>query len=225
MTMRTSDRGIAEIAAHEGIVLSPYRDSTGVWTWGIGHTASAGPPDPASLPKGVARPLSEIFQIFRRDLAKFEARVNATVKVPLQQHEFDALVSFDFNTGGIDRAQLVEHLNRGDRKTAAVAFMNWSKPPEIIPRRRKEQGLFRDGIYSSDGFVPVYLADSSGKVQWGGAQRIDVRPYIPAASTPPPPDIEPPVPSPVPGKGIPWAAIVTAILAAAGAAVAYFFGG
>ena len=46
-------------------------------------------------------PLSEIFGIFTADLATFEKRVNKAVKVPVAQHEFDALTSFDFNTGGI----------------------------------------------------------------------------------------------------------------------------
>ena len=49
--------------------------------------------------------------------------------MPVAQHEFDALTSFDFNTGGIDRATLVRHLSSGDRAKAATAFMNWSKPP------------------------------------------------------------------------------------------------
>ena len=35
----------------------PYLDVKGVWTFGIGHTAAAGAPDPATLPRGMpARP-------------------------------------------------------------------------------------------------------------------------------------------------------------------------
>lgn len=37
--MRTSNRGIVALIAHEGIVPGPYRDSKGIWTWGVGHTA------------------------------------------------------------------------------------------------------------------------------------------------------------------------------------------
>ena len=128
---------------------------------GIGHTASAGPPDPSRMPRGRRIPLSEIFRIFAADLASFEKRVNKAVKVPVAQHEFDALTSFDFNTGGIDRATLVRHLNSGDRAKAATAFMNWSKPPEIIDRRTKEMELFRSGHYSSSGKVNVYPADNN----------------------------------------------------------------
>lgn len=41
----------------------------------------------------------------------------------------------------------------------------------------------------------------------------------------PPPDIEPPQPTPESGKGIPWAAIAAAIVAGAGVAAAIIFGG
>ncbi|MEP2947392.1 MAG: hypothetical protein ABJN11_14115 [Lentilitoribacter sp.] len=47
--MKTSERGLAEIASHEGIVMSKYKDSVGVWTIGIGHTKNAGAPDPEKL--------------------------------------------------------------------------------------------------------------------------------------------------------------------------------
>jgi lysozyme len=171
--MKTSRQGIIEIAAHEGIVEMPYRDSKGIWTVGVGHTAKAGPPDPAKLPRGRRIPLDEIFRIFAADLKTFEARVNKAVKVPVAQHEFDALTSFDFNTGGIDRATLVNHLNRGDRAEAAASFMNWSKPPEIIDRRTKEMELFRSGRYSSGGKVSVYPADQQGRVAWRRGKIVD----------------------------------------------------
>ena len=157
--MRVSDKGIYALALHEGIVPAPYLDSVNVWTFGIGHTASAGAPNPAQMPRGnpenVDAVLPEVFSVFRRDLARFEDRVRAAVKVPLQQHEFDALVSFDFNTGGIHRAKITEHLNKGDRAAAARAFMGWLRPPEIRSRRESEMRLFRDGVYPS-GRVAVF---------------------------------------------------------------------
>jgi lysozyme len=171
--MKVSRQGIIEIASHEAIVDMPYRDSKGIWTIGIGHTASAGPPDPSQMPRGRRIPLSEIFRIFAADLATFEKRVHKAVKVPVAQHEFDALTSFDFNSGGIDRATLVRHLNSGDRAKAATAFMNWSKPPEIIDRRTKEMELFRSGHYSSSGKLNVYPADNNGHVLWRRGKTVD----------------------------------------------------
>ena len=100
------------------------------------------------------------------------ALVSKAIEVPLEQHEFDALVSFDFNTGGIFRAQLTRLVNEGQKEAAANAFMGWSKPRAVIPRRRKEMELFRTGQYS-DGSALVYSATESGSVVWSEGKRVN----------------------------------------------------
>ncbi len=203
--MQTSSEGVAEIAGHEGIVLSPYRDSVGVWTFGVGHTASAGLPDPAAMAKGVAQPLAPALDVFRRDLKHFEDRVKAAVKVPLEQHEFDALVSFDFNTGGILRARLTRLLNAGDREGAIAAFDGWHRPPEIIPRRDKEKRLFRDGVYANRGMATIFTADAEGRVAWSGGTRINalalLSPKVAVTDWVAQPDDPGPDPDPEPEEG------------------------
>lgn len=171
--MQTSLRGLAEIAGHEGIVLSPYLDSVGTWTYGVGHTRSAGPPNPRAMRRGERQPLEAALEVFRQDLKHHEDRVGRAVTVPLAQHEFDALVSFDFNTGGVFRAKLVKLLNDGDRAGAAEAFDGWHRPVEIIPRRNAEKRLFRDGVYLHGGFATIYVAEAGGRVDWGGGQRVN----------------------------------------------------
>lgn len=165
----TSPLGVAAIAAHEGLVPGPYLDSKGILTVYVGHTAAAGAPDPAEMPRGMPADLEDAidtgFEVFARDLAKFEARVRKAITVPIAQHEFDAAVSFDFNTGAIHSAEWVKALNRGDRSTAAEQIMNWRKPVEIIPRRQAEQRLFRDGVYPAKP-TPVWRVDSGGQVIW-----------------------------------------------------------
>jgi hypothetical protein len=49
-TVQVTERGLLALSGHEGVVPAPYRDSTGAWTFGIGHTAAARPPDPAAMP-------------------------------------------------------------------------------------------------------------------------------------------------------------------------------
>lgn len=167
--MRTSPAGIGALVAHEGIVPGAYRDSVGVWTFGVGHTAAAGAPIPADMAKGMPSDLDGAidfaFDVFARDLAKYEAAVRAAIKVPVAQHEFDAAVSFHYNTGAIARADWVKALNAGDRAAAAAGIMNWTKPAEIIPRRQAEQRLFREGAYTSKP-VPVWGVDSTGRIVW-----------------------------------------------------------
>lgn len=178
--MKTSQQGLAEIAAHEGIVTSRYKDSVGVWTIGIGHTAHAGYPDPGTIHRDLT--LQEIMEIFTQDIAKFEARVQRAFTVQLTQSQFDAAVSFDFNTGAIHRATWVKQFNAVDHnmrhdkrvqiRRARSSFMNWRKPKEIIPRRQKECDLFFDGKYTSNDWVNVYSATKSGKVEWAKGRRV-----------------------------------------------------
>jgi len=165
--MQMTDRGLMALARHEGIVPGPYRDATGTWTFGIGHTAAAESPDPSAMPRGMPADLDagirEAFRVFRADLVRYEAAVLRAVKVPLAPHEFDALVSFHYNTGGIAKAALTRHLNAGNRVAAADAFLNWRRPASIIPRREAERDLFRSGRYPV-GTIPVWSVDRTGRV-------------------------------------------------------------
>ncbi|MDP7150255.1 MAG: lysozyme [Paracoccaceae bacterium] len=167
--MHITDRGLLALARFEAIVPGPYCDSTGTWTFGIGHTAAAGPPDPEQMPRGMPADtqagIRDAFRVFCADLAGYEADVRRAVTVPLALHEFDALVSFHYNTGGIARAALTRHLNAGDRVAAADAFLNWRKPASIIPRREAERDLFRDGRYPT-GTIPVWSVDRTGRVDF-----------------------------------------------------------
>lgn len=167
--MHMTDRGLSALARHEGLVPGPYRDVKNVWTFGIGHTAAAGPPDPIGMPRGMPVDLDaairEAFRVFRTDIQTCETEVRRAVKVQLAPHEFDALVSFHYNTGGIARAKLTRHLNAGDREAAAQAFMGWQKPAAIIPRREAERDLFRHGRYPG-GTIPVWAVDRSGRVDF-----------------------------------------------------------
>lgn len=178
-TMRLSDRGLLEIAEHEGIVPAPYLDSVGVWTFGIGHTAGAGDPDPARLPKAMPEPgmhllnaIDTAINLFRHDVQSYEQRVNAAIRVPLEQHEFDALVSWDFNTGGATfrsksgrPARLISAVNAGDRQ-ASRHFFGWLRPPEIRKRRAAERRLFETGDYDANGDeIPIWRTDGTGRLR------------------------------------------------------------
>lgn len=170
MTMRVSDKGLLEIAEHEGIVPAPYRDSVGVYTFGIAHTAAAGGLDPqemnGAMPTGAAleTAIDRALEVFREDIPKYEARVNKHIKVPLKQHQFDALVSFDFNTGGIHRAKLTKAINARD-PNASRHFFGWLKPPEIRKRRTAEKNLFDTGNYDANGDqIPIWKTNGKGRL-------------------------------------------------------------
>ena len=167
--MIMTDRGLLALARHEGIVPAPYLDVKRVWTFGLGHTAAAGAPDPARLPRGMPADLDagirEALRLFRADLGGYEAEVLRAASVPLAAHEFDALVSFHYNTGTISRAALTRHLNAGDRAGAGAAFMNWLRPASLRSRREAERDLFLHGRYP-EGPIPVWAADAGGRVDF-----------------------------------------------------------
>lgn len=147
--MKTSARGVAAIALHEGVVTKAYRDVAGVWTIGVGHTASAGPPRPVA---GMTITRAEAFRILADDLATFEARVNRVFPGGLPQHAFDAAVSFDFNTGAIDRASWVKLYKAGNMAGAESSLMSWVKAggrtvQGLVNRRRAEADLLFRGKY------------------------------------------------------------------------------
>ncbi|WP_234828189.1 lysozyme [Sinorhizobium fredii] len=137
--------------AEEAIVLAGYNDGTGTMTIGAGHTAAAGPPVPRS---GMTISLTEAINIYRNDLAKTESQVQSAVRAVLSQHQFDALVSWHFNTGAISSATLTRKLNTGDVAGAAAEFARWNKSKGkvlegLIARRERETAMFSKGDYGN----------------------------------------------------------------------------
>lgn len=147
--MQTSSAGRAAIMQREGVVLTAYKDSVGILTIGVGHTSAAGPP---KVTAGLKITQAEAASILSRDLAQFEAAVNAAVKAPVNQNEFDALVSLAFNigVGAFKKSTLVRKLNAGDRSGAADQFLVWNKAggktlQGLVNRRKAERLQFLSG--------------------------------------------------------------------------------
>jgi len=167
-------RMVLELIEHEGIVLEAYKDSVGVWTWGLGVTNASGHqvhPRYKDKPQSLAHCLAVTVWLLRTKylpavLAAFEGH-------PLAEHELAAALSFHWNTGAIGRAGWVASVHAGRTEEAKAKFMDWRKPAEIISRRKAERDLFFDGKWTSDGVVPVY---SVAKPSYAprGAKMIDI---------------------------------------------------
>ena len=112
----TSDTGQELIRHFEGCELTAYRCSAGQITIGFGH---CGPDvyEGQKITQAVAN------QLLRDDLDKFERAVIESIDVPLDQSEFDALVSFSFNcgVGAFQDSTLRKRLNRGETKATVFA--------------------------------------------------------------------------------------------------------
>ena len=83
---------------------------------GFGHTG------PEVVPGyTISQPVAD--QLLRDDLDRFEKAVITNIDVPLDQFEFDALVSFSFNcgAGALQESTLRKRLNRGEDKATVFS--------------------------------------------------------------------------------------------------------
>lgn len=177
---RLTVRIAQELLSHEAIIREAYQDIVGVWTWGVGVTETSGH---SICPRYVDRPqtLRWCLEMYLRLLREIYAPAvrDAFEGTPLSEAEFGAALSFHYNTGAIATATWVAEWRRGEVEAARASFMNWRKPPQIIPRREKERDLFFDGVWSSDGSVreyavvkPDYLPDPTS------CRRVEVTPIL-----------------------------------------------
>ena len=146
----------AELIAHEGIVCEAYLDSVGIWTWSVGLTDASG--HKVGRYRDNPQSLSHCMAVFVWALRRnyLPAVLAAFGSYRPQEHELAAALSFHWNTGGIARAEWMKQVMAGDREGARAAMLNWAKPASLLGRRRKEQALFFDGIWSEDGKALVY---------------------------------------------------------------------
>lgn len=191
--MNISNKGLIEIMSHEGVCLSPYLDSVGVWTIGVGITKHDGK-DPQTM--GTIT-IDQAIAMFKDRIGAYVAPVQKLGLV-LNQAQFDALVSFCYNVGPQNLANLCH-----GRSVAEIgeAFSLYHKPPEITERRNKEQRLFKDGVYSSSGKVLVFPVSATHKPVYSKGYQLDVSKYF-VMGTPPAPakPVAPPAPPAVPVK-------------------------
>lgn len=186
-----SKRGAMELLAHEGAVLEAYKDSVGVWTWGIGITNASGH---EVFPRYRKNPqsLEKVIEVFLWALKKYQDDViKAFHPVNLNEHQLAAATSFHYNTGGIFKATWVKQFKAGDVAKAKKSFMQWRKPSEIMPRRRAERDLFFDAKWLNPTKIVVWDVHTNGNVNWNKSSSVDARSALDAAwpaSTPKPPE-------------------------------------
>jgi lysozyme len=111
------------------------------WTIGWGDTG----PD---VVEGLTITAEEADQRFARRMAlEFEPAVYRAIKVPLNQRQFDALVSIFYNAGvsALTASTLIRLLNMGDFAGAAAQFPRWNQSGgEVLKglqRRREAERL------------------------------------------------------------------------------------
>jgi len=128
------------ITKEEGARNKAYKDSKGLWTIGVGHLIKA---DEQHLINTTLTD-AQVEDLLKSDLKWCSEAVETSVRVPLQQHQFDALYSLCFNIGetNFKKSTVVKKINENDIKGAADAILMWNKPEVLINRRKRERALF-----------------------------------------------------------------------------------
>lgn len=135
--MKISQTGLKLIEEFEGCRLVAYQDVVGVWTIGYGHTRN--------VKKGQVITKEQAEHYLIQDVAKAEKNVSKYHdKYKWNQNQFDALVSFAFNIGGID--QLVANGTRTVKQISDKILLYNKAGGKVVSgltrRRKAEKQLF-----------------------------------------------------------------------------------
>jgi len=140
--MNIGKLGLALIKSFEKLRLKAYLPTPNdVPTIGWGHTSTA------RMGQAISKRRAEALLLL--DLRWVEAVLMRSVRVPLNQNQYDALCSFVFNIGGTNfrSSTLLKKLNSGDYLGAANELPRWNKQKRkvlrgLTRRRSEERALF-----------------------------------------------------------------------------------
>lgn len=139
--MKTSQTGIDLIKKFESCRLDAYKCPAGKWTIGYGHTEGV------RAGQKISQAQAEAY--LRTDLEKFEKLVAKYDNVyRWTQNEFDAMVSFAYNTGSIDKLTVNGKRTKEEVSEKILLYVkdrNGNVLQGLVKRRKEEQKLFLAG--------------------------------------------------------------------------------
>lgn len=132
----------------EGVRLKAYRDIASIPTIGVGFTYYPGTGKKVQMGDTITQ--EQCDDIFTHIISTYEQSVTDAVKVTLNQHQFNALVSFTFNVGvnAFQHSTLLKLINAKASQDAITAqFLLWKKAggkviEDLLERRKREAALF-----------------------------------------------------------------------------------
>jgi len=136
------------IKKFEGLELSSYPDTGGIWTIGYGNTINKDTGQ--AIKPGDKIDLATAERWLKMDVAEREKRINKLIKVPVTENQMAAITSLVYNigTGAFGSSTLLRLLNQGsDKKLVADQFLRWNKVQGkevkgLTDRRKLERELF-----------------------------------------------------------------------------------
>jgi len=136
------------IKKFEGLKLTSYPDTGGIWTIGYGNTINKDTGQ--RIKQGDKIDLATAERWLKIDVDQREKFIKPLIKVPVTANMMAAMTSLAYNIGleAFRYSKLLEKLNAGiDKKIVADEFLRWNKvgktPVKGLTNRRKlERELF-----------------------------------------------------------------------------------
>ena len=152
-----SSDGINLIKQYEGVKLTAYQDSVGIWTIGYGTTRIAGNP----VQPGQTITQAQADQLLTDHINSQVVPTIQKVKAPITQSMFDAMCCFTYNngSGGFNKSSILTDTNAANYTTAANDFLLYNKAngqvlAGLTKRRQAESTLYlKDGTPDISGNV------------------------------------------------------------------------
>lgn len=137
--------GCASVRADGRVQAYPDPASGGdPWTIGWGATGKG-------IAPGTVWTRDECDARLESDLVRYAADVDRALgSAPATQGQFDALVSFHYNTGAVGRATLTKRHVAGDYATAAREFARWNKAAGRTLKGLSRRRAAEAALYLSD---------------------------------------------------------------------------
>jgi len=152
--MKTSRLGIWFIARREGLVLTAYRD-------GAHYSIGFGTNSP-SYKEGDTVTVPLAFKLLTEGIRDRERLLNVRLKVPVKQHQYDALMSLLYQAGRDDLEAVLEYVNAGDIEGASEEFLEHGvnakgeEMPGLVKRRQFEKDMFDGKGYGELNPIPYW---------------------------------------------------------------------
>lgn len=178
--MQISENGIKKLVDWEGFKSRIYRDSAGLPTIGVGHLLTQDELRSGKITirgndvkyrNGLTN--AQVTELFKQDLASREQLVNTMVQVPLNQNQFDTLVSFVFNVGrsAFQKSTLLKLLNSGKYDEVPGQLKRWvysggEKTEGLVNRRENEIELWNSRVIDTDRRITGNPKNSADTLEW-----------------------------------------------------------
>lgn len=142
-TKQITEKGLNIIKKYESFYSLPYFCPAAFLTIGYGHVIKKN----EFFQKAIS--MEEALDLLKKDVRVAENAVRHQIVYPINDNQFDALVSFTFNLGSgqLQRSTLRMKINRGDLVGASKEFLKYvfargRKLNGLILRRKEESKLF-----------------------------------------------------------------------------------